>query len=193
MLETVIVAAVVAGFGTFVIRSRIRGESRFSKVESSWSNSLLSFAKDNGLEGLDLEFKNPKEIKKKSNGKEKVSFIAPTIDKGYDLIDTTVQQGYSFGQHFHRGSSEFFYVLSGKIRIEQCVNDPSDCIEKCRNICGLYTNVNYNENNIVNILNAGDSLFIPASKFHTFEALEESRVIVVTLPPISEIHHKKAV
>ncbi len=193
MLETVIIAAVVAGFGTFVVRSRIRGESRFSKVESSWNNTLLSFARDNGLEGLDLEFKTPTDIKKKSNDKGKVSFIAPSIDKGYDLIDTIVQQGYSFGPHVHHGSSEFFYVLSGKIKIAECKNDPKDCLKKCGNLCGLYTGEPYNEDNTVHILKAGENLFIPASKFHTFDALEDSRVIVVTLPPISEVHHKKAV
>lgn len=192
MLETVIISAVVVSFGTFVVKSRMESNSKFAEAETSWNDTLLSFVKENGLDGLDILFKDQSDLKKKISNENKVTFIAPTVKKGYDLVDTFLKGGYSFGPHFHNKSSEFFYVLSGKIRVSQCRNSPTECSTKCGNNCGLYSDTPYNKDNVVSTLGAGDNLFVPESKFHTFEALEDSRVIVVTLPPISEIEYNGA-
>lgn len=186
MLEVVVTILAAAGFGAYVVNAKHKGEARFVAIEKSWETTIMSFAKDNGLEGIDLEFMSKKDLKKKSNTVDSIQFVAQKVDKGFDFIDSKVKSGYKFGPHIHHNSSEFFYVTSGKIRITKCNRNPELCVE-CSGNCGLYDDNQFNQFNEVHTLVAGDYHYIIPNRFHTFEALEDSSVIVITLPPIGKV------
>lgn len=184
MVEIVITAAGAIGVCVYVAYNKIKGEDRFAKIEAKWEDSLLSFVRDNGLSQVDLEFKSTGDVKKKSDAKESIEFIGLDENKGYDFVDSKFEKGYKFGPHIHRQSSEFFYVLEGVVRITKCTRVPEECY-KCGGTCGLSEDGELNGFNEEHILRRGDYHFITADKYHTFEALEDSKVIVVTMPPIA--------
>jgi len=172
MLEFVFGSVVLLSVGGYLHRAKTKSDKAFKMVEKTWTDSLLSFVEQNGLSDIDIEFKTPANIKKKSNAKESIRFVATDIPKGYDFIDSSFEKGYIFASHDHKYSNEFIYVIDGELRIT------------------LYKSSNRNEEitkDLINVkvLSAGDYAFISPGEYHDFEALTDCRCICVTLPPIS--------
>ena len=70
----------------------------------------------------------------------------------------SLKQGYRCSYHYHKIKDETFFIMSGKIKLKV--------------------------NNKIKILNAGDSIRIFPNTKHSFEGIEESKIIEVS------IHHE---
>lgn len=86
----------------------------------------------------------------------------------------------------HSFSSEFFYVISGKIKISTC-NSPHEFCNPKTHICSLRTGDGLNGDITSYTLISGGYEFIPSNMYHTFEALEDSGIILIAFPPISRL------
>jgi len=185
LLDVVFIGSIVIIL--FILFKKLKKQNKIlTQIENQYEGTLLSFVNDNNLAEVDIDFLNPGDLKKKSRGNEVIRFVGVDINKGYDFIEAKHEKGYIFGPHVHHNSSEFFYVVSGKIKITECSRAIKQC-EKCKGDCGLYGG---NDNGFIDtfILNSGDHYFLTAETYHTFEALEDSFVIVVTMPPIGKLY-----
>jgi quercetin dioxygenase-like cupin family protein len=183
MIEFVLASVISLSFCGFVYLKKVKSDKVMSNLTGVWEENLLSFVKSNGLTGVDIEFKPNTDRKKKFRTKDHIKFVGSGIPKGFDFIDGEFDSGYFFGSHDHRYSTEFIYVIEGKVRISICNNTPEGCMN-CGDNCALKSPKG--KKNIVQfVLKPKDSIFIPTGKFHTFEALEKSRCITITVPPIS--------
>lgn len=99
MIDVVVGTVAIVGFGVYIHHTKRKVDSTFAKIEKSWEGNLLNFVNRNGLRGIDLNFLDSSDIKKKSNAVETIDFIGSNISKGYDFIDSTFEKGYTFGPH----------------------------------------------------------------------------------------------
>lgn len=183
MFEVVITSVILLSIGGYIAHIKKQGDKKFKIVETEWSNNILTFIERNGLKDIDIEFRNEVDLKKKSTYKEYIKFVGLDIKKGYDFIDSTFESGYYFGPHDHHHASEFIYVIDGEMKISLCKNTPDFC-DNCNGNCPLYNNEEIDSTEI-KILKSGDFVYIESGKFHTFEALKDSRCITIAMPPIS--------
>lgn len=184
MLEIIVYSVFVLAFGGVVYHHKRKSDKFHSSIDATWDTTILSFVERNGLSGIDMNFKPTTNVKKKSSAKEFIKFIGSNIPKGYDFIDASFEKGYAFGPHDHQYSSKFVYVLSGKIKIVYCNNTPNNC-NKCAGDCLLFTGNAPQADLTEKILCAEEWLYTGSGVYHTFEAMEDSRCIMITLPPIS--------
>lgn len=195
ILETVIISGLLVGFGGYVFRIKSKHDRIFETKLESWETDLLSFVNENGLKGIDLEFK-PHSKKKlistyNQNINNDIKFIASQIDKGYDFIDTTYSSGYYFGPHIHYLSNEFFYIISGKIKIKKCKFTKKNCNNCIYEKCVLFENKEHFETMETINIGPGEWAYIEKDIYHTFEVLEETHCIVITVPPISLLDYSE--
>ena len=110
--------------------------------------------------------------------KKTVTKIKPVFEdnrgKIFDLLDTKKvkhigiiesKNGSIRGNHFHRKSTQWTYVIEGKIRVyTKNVSDDKSEVEE-------------------SILNENDMIVIPPMIIHAVEALEDSKLLVLTDQP----------
>jgi len=141
---------------------RFATDKRFEDLYEKWDNDITSLIDEFGIENIDFHCMDTPTLKKKIGDGAKIVSIGNKTDKGYDFFHSKINSGYYLGEHCHHSSSEFFYVLHGKMEIS---------------VSNSYTN----------ILKRGDCLYIPHNIKHTVRCLEDADVIVVALPPIFPI------
>ena len=186
MIEFVILTVITISIGVILHNDHKKRVKKFKSVVDEWNGTIMSFAKENNLESVDIKFATTSDIKKKPTAKSNINFISKDKLEGYDFIHSTFESGYYFGPHCHEHSSEFMYIIHGSIKVTKCINDPITC-EHCFGSCSLYKNTPKVENVETFVLTNGDSIYIDVNRFHSFEALEDSECIVIGYPPISKV------
>ena len=174
-------------FGTLlgIMTFKLHNHSKKLDVSADkWDESLTAFMRDNNINDIDLHFmgKVDIELKKKLNN---IEFIAKEFDKGYDFIYCKWKKGYKFPPHNHHNSTELFYVVNGKIKLNFCNLSPDNC-KVCAGNCSLkrnyYENTEMHDDIFEYEVKKGDFIFVDSGKVHTVEALNKSEFIIVSRP-----------
>ena len=184
MIDIVITSVAILGGGAWLIRAKMKSEKIFSLHEKKWNNTLTSIMESNNITTLDMDFMSDIDLKKKSNVGELIDIVGIDVPKGYDLIDARFDAGYVFPTHAHKDSSEFFYILEGMVKVTKCNRSPSHC-EICDGDCALRNGEDYHDDIEILNLSVGDYALMETGRFHVVEAVEDCRIIAITLPPIS--------
>ena len=164
MIETVFYIAIIGVFLMLLYKTK-KEHKKFQRKINKWDKNINSFVRLHEIKDIDLVFYSPldSDIKKNIDSDEIISFLDDHIDKGYDFVVAKANKGCLYPSHFHKNSSEYFYVTKGKIKIE------------------IFDNF---ENKKIKILKTGDTLYILSTNFHNIEMLEDSEYIVIAKPSL---------
>lgn len=154
MVELIVFGSVVATLGglTYGVRRRLK---LFNSHADDWECTLQQFMKLHNIKEFDIKLSNSTEIP--CEKKDSLKFVARSVNKGYDFIVCELTKGYSFPTHLHFNSSEFFYVISGKIQIKS--EDHEDYI-----------------------IGPGDYAYITNKTNHSFLVIDNTTCIIVAVP-----------
>lgn len=188
MLDVVLYSVLIAV--SIFLYAKYREYNKAIEVTfKTWDSTIRNFMKDNNISDMDLEIARydyePK-LKKKFSGSTKI--IAKGIDKGYDLLSGFYKKGSSFPPYSHTESSELFYVISGKLKVSECLRSPTTC-DECAGKCALASN--FYKDNIIPIhgdvkehfVSSGNYFYGESGRVHSIEVVEDSHVLVISLPP----------
>lgn len=186
MIDILLGGSVV--IGTLSIARCIRKKQQnFNKKMKKIDESISFFIKSYDLNEVDFEVMDTsfaKKYLKKNNEKDKLidfKFFDYKKAKGYDIIEATALRGYSSLPHKHNKSTEFFYVIDGKLEVLICPKTSNDCLN-----CGEDCIFKKSSEMHTKVLTRGKTLTINPGQYHIITAPKKTKFLVFAIPSIFE-------
>lgn len=144
----------------FVIHSKVKSsrkiiDERFNDLLSKWHSEITDIA-DNY--NIDISYASHDKTLKKKYDDSNIFLVGHSVAKGYDFFHSKFGKNFVMDFHFHNNSSEFFYVLSGTIRISTRKEST--------------------------MLKAGEFYYLKNGVEHMIESIGEAEVITISMPSL---------